>query len=118
LKPNDLLQWKGIEWASTQGLRRHSLGGAHPFLTRFGGTVIPVIRYRIDRTLLRKHDLREAVLRIARTKLSQMPPSVQEKVRRALGKKVASAGRKDLPKVENPPEKGVSGDSRNPGKKQ
>jgi hypothetical protein len=57
LKPNDLLQWKGIEWACTQGLRRHSLGGAHPFLTRFGGTVVPVIRYRMDRTLLRKHDL-------------------------------------------------------------
>jgi Acetyltransferase (GNAT) domain len=91
LKPNDLLQWKGIEWACTQGLRRHSLGGAHPFLTRFGGTVVPVIRYRMDRTLLRKHDLREAVVRIARTKLGQMPPGVQDKVRRALGKKRPSA---------------------------
>lgn len=94
LKPNDLLQWKGIEWACAHGLRRHSLGGAHPFLTRFGGTVIPVIRYRMDRSLLRKHDLREAVVRIARTKLGQMPPGVQEKVRRALGKKAPSTGKR------------------------
>jgi CelD/BcsL family acetyltransferase involved in cellulose biosynthesis len=92
LKPNDLLQWKGIEWACAQGLRRHSLGGAHPFLTRFGGTVVPIIRYRMDRTLLRQHDLREAVERIARTKLQQMSPGVQEKVRRALGKQPRSAG--------------------------
>jgi Acetyltransferase (GNAT) domain len=28
LKPNDLLQWRGIEWACGQGLRRHSLRGA------------------------------------------------------------------------------------------
>src|SRR5258708_6167996 len=69
LKPNDLLQWKGIEWACAQGLRRHSLGASHPFLIRFGGTVVPIIRYHMDRTLLRKHDLREAVVRIARKKL-------------------------------------------------
>lgn len=91
LKPNDLLQWKGIEWACVQGFRRHSLGGAHPFLTRFGGTVVPVIRYRLDRSLLRKHDLRDAVVRIARKKLGQMPTGVQEKVRRAMGKKGPSS---------------------------
>ena len=86
LKPNDLLQWKGIEWACSQGLRRHSLGGAHPFLTRFGGEVVPVIRYRLDRTLLRKHDLREIVEDTARKKLRQLRPSMREKVRRILGK--------------------------------
>jgi hypothetical protein len=91
LKPNDLLQWKGIEWACAQGLRRHSLGASHPFLIRFGGTVVPIIRYRMDRTLLRKHDLREAVVRIARKKLKQLPPSVEERVRRALGKRGRSA---------------------------
>jgi len=84
LKPNDLLQWRGIEWACSQGLRRHSLGGAHPFLTRFGGSTVPVIRYRLDRTLLRKHDLRETVVDMARKKLRQMPASVQQKLRRAL----------------------------------
>ncbi len=86
LKPNDLLQWKGIEWACGEGMRRHSLGGAHPFLTRFGGTIIPVIRYRLDRTLLRKHDLREMIEDTARTALRRMPTPLQDKLRHALGK--------------------------------
>lgn len=86
LKPNDLLQWKGIEWACCHGLRRHSLGGAHPFLTRFGGTVVPVIRYRLDRTLLRKHDVQELVEDTVRKALRRMPAGVQTRVRRALGK--------------------------------
>jgi Acetyltransferase (GNAT) domain len=87
LKPNDLLQWKGIEWACSQGLRRQSLGGAHMFLTRFGGTVVPILRYRLDRTLLRQHDLQEMAADTARKTFRQLPPSVQQKVRRALGKK-------------------------------
>jgi len=91
LKPNDLLQWRGIEWACSQGLRRHSLGGAHPFLRRFGGTVVPVIRYRLDRTLLRKHDLRDTLEETARKTLGQMPASMQSKVRRALGKGTGKA---------------------------
>jgi hypothetical protein len=86
LKPNDLLQWKGIEWACGQGLRRHSLGGAHPFLARFGGSVIPVVRYRLDRTLLHQHDLREMVEDSARKRLRKLRPAAREKVRRALGK--------------------------------
>jgi hypothetical protein len=86
LKPNDLLQWKGIEWACGAGMRRHSLGGAHPFLTRFGGTIVPVLRYRLDRTLLRKHDMREIIEDTARTALRRMPTPLQEKLRHALGK--------------------------------
>ena len=87
LKPNDLLQWKGIEWACSHGLRRHSLGGSHLFLTRFGGTVVPVLRYRLDRTLIRKHDLQEMIADRARKTFRKMPPLVQERVRLALGKK-------------------------------
>ncbi|HYB42110.1 MAG TPA: GNAT family N-acetyltransferase, partial [Candidatus Methylomirabilis sp.] len=86
LKPNDLLQWKGIEWACRQGLRRHSLGGAHPFLTRFGGALVPIVRYRVDHTLLRRHDLREMLRDTARRRLRQLSPSVQGRVRRALGR--------------------------------
>jgi hypothetical protein len=86
LKPNDLLQWKGIEWACQQGLRRQSLGGAHSFLRRFGGTVVPVIRYRMDRTLLHRHDLKEKVENAARRRLQQMPSSLRERVRRAFGR--------------------------------
>jgi len=83
LKPNDLLQWKGIEWACANGLRRHSLGGAHSFLLRFGGEVIPVVRYRKDRTLLRKHDLREMMEDTARKRIS---PVMRKKMLRVLGK--------------------------------
>jgi hypothetical protein len=72
LKPNDLLQWRGIQWACSQGLRRHSLGGSHQFLVRFGGAVVPIIRYRLDRSRLRKHDLREAIRDLGRETLRQL----------------------------------------------
>jgi hypothetical protein len=85
LKPNELLQWRGIEWACSQGLRRHSLGGSHQFLIRFGGTIVPVIRYRLDRSLLKKHDVRDAVRDFGRKTLRKMPPSVEKKVRGWLG---------------------------------
>ncbi|MCU1295970.1 MAG: hypothetical protein JWO91_248, partial [Acidobacteriaceae bacterium] len=85
LKPNELLQWRGIEWACQHGLRRHSLGGSHQFLARFGGTIVPIIRYRRDQTLFRKHDVRDAVRQAGRETLGKMPSSVEKKVRRFLG---------------------------------
>jgi hypothetical protein len=85
LKPNELLQWRGIEWACSQGLKRHSLGGSHQFLLRFGGTVVPIIRYRRDHSLLRKHDLRDAIRDMGRETLGKMPPAVEKKVRGWLG---------------------------------
>ncbi|HZR56028.1 MAG TPA: GNAT family N-acetyltransferase [Terriglobales bacterium] len=85
LKPNELLQWRGIEWACQHGLRRHSLGGSHQFLTRFGGSIVPILRYRRDQTLFRKHDVRDAVRQAGRETLGKMPPSVGKKVRKFLG---------------------------------
>jgi predicted N-acyltransferase len=85
LKPNELLQWRGIEWACSQGLRRHSLGGSHPFLMRFGGTVVPIIRYRLDRSWFRKHDIRDAVRDLGRKTLHKMPPAIENRVRGWLG---------------------------------
>jgi Acetyltransferase (GNAT) domain len=81
LKPNELMQWRGIEWACSQGLRRHSLGGSHQFLVRFGGTIVPVVRYRLDRSWLRKHDVRDAVRDIGRETLRKLPPATEKKVR-------------------------------------
>jgi hypothetical protein len=86
LKPNDLLQWRGIQWACAQGLRRHSLGGAHEFLLRFGGTVVPILRYRLDRTLFRRHDLKETMNNTARSLLSRAPSGVERAVRKWAGK--------------------------------
>ena len=55
LRPNDLLQWRAIEWACAEGLTKYSLGGAHLFLRKFGGEVVPTIRYRLDQSLLRRY---------------------------------------------------------------
>ena len=89
LKPNDLLQWRGIQWACAQGLRRHSLGGTHTFLLRFGGKVVPVIRYRLDRTLLKRHDLKDSLRATARSLLRSAPAGVDQTVRKLLGKRPA-----------------------------
>jgi Acetyltransferase (GNAT) domain len=86
LKPNELLQWRGIEWACHHNLRRHSLGGTHLFLQGFGNTLIPVYRYRLDRTLFRRHDSRESMSDWARAWLKKMPKPVERKIRRVLGK--------------------------------
>lgn len=87
LKPNDLLQWRGIQWACAQGCRRHSLGGAHEFLRRFGGPVVPILRYRLDRTVLRRHDLKENLADSARSLLRSAPFGLDGKVRKLMGKK-------------------------------
>lgn len=87
LKPNDLLQWRGIQWACAQGLRRHSLGGTHEFLLRFGGTVVPTLRYRLDHTLFRRHDLKEDLGAKARALLRSAPSGVDQTVRKLLGKR-------------------------------
>lgn len=63
LRPNDLLLWKTIEWGHAEGFSRYSLEGAHTFFRRMGGSVVPVYRHRLDRTWLRRHDLREAMER-------------------------------------------------------
>jgi hypothetical protein len=86
LKPNDLMQWRGIQWACAQGLRRHSLGGAHEFLLRFGGTVVPILRYRVDRTLFLRHDLKEGLDATGRFLLRHAPSGIDQTVRKLLGK--------------------------------
>jgi len=82
LKPNDLLQWRGIQWACAHGLRRHSLGGAHSFLLRFGGSVVPVVRYRLDRTFLARHELKESVRAAGRFLLDHAPAGIGQAARR------------------------------------
>jgi hypothetical protein len=85
LKPNDLLQWKCIEWACSAGFRLCSLGGAHAFHRRFGGMVVPIIRYRWDRTFLHQYDLHEAVMDRTRVGFRKLPRPAQKVIRRILG---------------------------------
>jgi hypothetical protein len=61
LCPNDLLLWKTIEWACDRGFTKYSLGGAQHFVRKFGGTLVGIEEYCIDRSFLhwdsRKDDL-------------------------------------------------------------
>ena len=84
LRPNDLLQWRVVEWACEEGYKRYSLGGAHLFVQRMGGDIVPVYRYRIDRTWLHRHDLKEALGKSSRNMFKALPSSLQTPVRRAL----------------------------------
>ena len=86
LRPNDLLQWRVVEWACGEGYKRYSLGGAHLFLRRMGGSIVPVYRYRFDRTWLRRYELEEALGKSARSVFNALPASLKTLVRRALKK--------------------------------
>ncbi|HKQ51352.1 MAG TPA: GNAT family N-acetyltransferase [Pyrinomonadaceae bacterium] len=82
LKPNDLLQWRAIEWACGEGFSRYSFGSTHPFVRKFGGQVLNTYRYRLDRTLLRRHEMREGAQGLARRAFQAMPDSVKDRLRR------------------------------------
>jgi hypothetical protein len=59
LRPNDLLQWRAIEWGCAEGLTKYSLGGAHPFLRKFGGEVVATTRCRLDLSIFRGYTVRD-----------------------------------------------------------
>jgi hypothetical protein len=84
LRPNSLLNWVAIQWAHAQGLKVYSMGGSHPFLRHFGGTEIPIYRYRKDLTFLKRHDTAEwatgkllVVARAVKQRLEQKKRSAQ-----------------------------------------
>src|ERR1700722_1314830 len=82
LRQNDLLLWKGIEWACAhRGLRWFSCAGVHFFLQLSGGDVVPVLRYRQDLTLLRRHDLKDACVEIGRRIYKALPNTLQSRVK-------------------------------------
>ncbi len=87
VRPNDLLLWKTVEWGCQEGFQRYSLGGAHPFLRKSGGMVLPTYRYRADRTWNRRFDLRERIMDQRRRILHMVPAPLERVIREALGKK-------------------------------
>jgi hypothetical protein len=89
LKPNDILVWRAIEWACREGFISFSMGGAHRFLREFGGSTIPIHRYRLDRSFLSRHDRKEALLDFGRTCLLKLPPKTERAIRRILHKERA-----------------------------
>jgi hypothetical protein len=82
LKPNDLVQWRAIEWACRQGFRTYSLGGSGPFHREFGGAVAAVYRYRLDQSRLHLYSLRDAIAGFARKILHVMPKPIQRVAQR------------------------------------
>lgn len=84
LKPNDLLQWRVVEWACEEGYQRYSLGGAHLFARRMGGAIAPVYRYRLDRTWLHRYELKEALEKSGRNMFNALPGGLKTKVRQTL----------------------------------
>lgn len=86
LRPNDLLIWRGIEWACKEGFSLFSMGGSHRFLRGFGGSMVPILRYRLDRTLFRRVDRSEQLIDAGRNYVSKLPPVWEKRVRRMIGR--------------------------------
>ncbi len=84
LKPNDLLVWRAVEWACAQGFTHFSMGGNHRFLREFGGEMMPIDRYRKDRTLLHRYDLKDLAKDAARRALQSLPATYEKRVRELL----------------------------------
>jgi hypothetical protein len=77
LRPNDLLVWTMIEWACNSNFLALSMGGAHPFLRKWGDTVVPIQRYRLDRTFLHRVELKEQASSILRQMARSLPMPIQ-----------------------------------------
>lgn len=86
LKPNDLIGWHAIQWACVGGFTHFSMGGSHLFLRRFGGEVFSAWHYRLDRTFLKRHEVKDSLKQFAvRTYLS-LPDSARNRIKQTLGK--------------------------------
>jgi hypothetical protein len=88
LRPNELLMWRGIEWACANGFSKFSMGANHRFLRQFGGTTEPITRYRLDRSFLRRHDRKENAIELCGKLVRKMPAGFELRVRKLLGKEI------------------------------
>ena len=92
LRPNDLLHWRAIEWGCAAGMAKYSLGGAHLFLRKFGGQLVPTTRHRLDLSLLRRHALGDWTTEKAEAARPMIPDrvlSLGRSLRGRLGKRHA-----------------------------
>jgi hypothetical protein len=86
LRPNDVIVWKAIEWASENNFSYFSMGGSHLFLRRFGGSIWRSYQYRIDLTLFKKHLAKEAISNAAIKAYQSLSPSARKKIKKVLGR--------------------------------
>jgi len=80
--------WRGIEWACANAFSQFSMGANHRFLRHFGGTPTPIIRYRMDRSFLRRHDLKENVIALGGRIVRKMPDPAEVHIRKLLGREI------------------------------
>jgi hypothetical protein len=85
LRPNDLLQWRIIEWACQQGIHTYLMGGTHSFLLKYRDRIIPTHRYVKDQTFFRTHERKEDLMRVIHRTYQNLPPSLKEKLKRLRG---------------------------------
>jgi hypothetical protein len=82
LRPNDLLQWRILEWACQQGIHTYFLGSAHEFAQKYSDRIIPTYRYLKDTTFFKTHTRKENLTRA----ISQnLPAGLKEKLKRLRG---------------------------------
>jgi len=86
LRPNDLIGWHAIQWACAGNFTHFSTGGSHLFLRRFGGEVFSAWHYRLDRTFLRRHEVKESLKQLAVRTYLALPDGARNRIKQALGK--------------------------------
>lgn len=86
LRPNDLICWRAIQWACADGFTHFSMGGSHLFLRRFGGEAFNAWHYRLDRTFLKRHEVKETLKKFAVKTYLSLPDSARQKIKQGLGR--------------------------------
>lgn len=86
LRPNDVIGWHAIRWACEGGFTHFSMGGSHLFLRRFGGEIVRTYRYRVDKSLFKRHELRENVCAIGASAYRRLPQNVRDRVNKILSR--------------------------------
>lgn len=81
LAPNELIMWHAIQWACDEGFKSFSMGGSHHFLIKFGGELVTTYRYRLDRTVLKLHNNRDRISRLAIKTYQSLPVSVRQRIK-------------------------------------
>lgn len=103
LRPNDLLHWRAIEWGCGEGMTHYSLGGAHLFLRKFGGDIVPTTRHRLDLSIFRRFAIGDWIADLA------------EQARPLIPSRLATVARSLRRLVEKPRnERAKTGDDRAP----
>ena len=85
LRPNDLLQWRIIEWACQQGIHTYLFGSTNAFALKYSNRVMPTYRYLKDATFFKTHTRKENLTKAIYGAYQNLPPGLKEKLKRLRG---------------------------------